>query len=799
MRQLTLLRPRVSAERLRRLIAVAVVVPLVSGGIVAGSAITASAADVSTTVNNAVELAAAFDAASGAGNTIVLGADITSSGLTVPVGATVTLDLNDHTLGVTGADEKAGIAVRVGSTLIIDGPGELTAQGGDAGAGIGSPKSNDKPETNAGTVIIHGGTIRATGGNLGAGIGSGGWSAGGTTTITGGEVHATGGGSAAGIGGGYNHVAGTISISGGSVTAIGGAGGAGIGNGVTGHPGTLTITGGTVDAIGTGLGAGLGGGNLGSGLNIAITGGSVSATGGSASGIAVGPGAGYTGSVFGSLSNAGSLTTAPGNIVRVFAGQTFFNSGTFVNDGLVVVDGVLDNSGIIGGTGGIPVFGALVNTGTLPASFVSNTAAFTLYRNDGVVPENSSEVYAPSLQIAKDKGLSVATPTRVGYDFNGWFTAATDGELWDSATPLTTDTTLYAQWTIQSFAVTFDAQAGSAVDAQTIDYGKLAAVPTPPTRVGCDFAGWTTDAAGTLAWDDEVAITSAQTIYAQWTIQSYTARFDSNGGSAVPSASVSYGSTITPPANPSREGYTFTGWYTSAAGGSAWNFLSTATADVTLYAHWTVQNRTVTFNPQGGTAVNPVSTNYNTAIKAPTSPTRTGYTFSGWYTKTTGGSTWNFATKVTADTTVYAHWTVQKRTVTFKSQGGSAVKAISVNYNTKITVPKAPTRTGYTFAGWYTKATGGTARSLKSAITDNVTVYAHWTALKKQVTFNTQGGSKVAAVTTNYNTVVKAPKAPTRSGYTFTGWYTKATGGSTWKFTSKVTVHTTLYAHWAKK
>ncbi|GAA3879151.1 alpha-L-rhamnosidase [Leifsonia kafniensis] len=278
-----------------------------------------------------------------------------------------------------------------------------------------------------------------------------------------------------------------------------------------------------------------------------------------------------------------------------------------------------------------------------------------------------------------------------------------------------------------------------------------------------------------------------------------TVSFDSQGGSAVAPIVTTSGTAIAAPVAPKRTGYTFAGWHTTATGSSAWAFTSPVTVDVTLYAHWTVQKRTVTFNAQGGSTVAAVSTNYNTVIKAPKSPTRTGYTFAGWHTTATGSSAWAFTSPVTVDVTLYAHWTVQKRTVTFNAQGGSKVAAVSTNYNTAIKAPKSPTRTGYTFKGWYTKATGGSKWNFTAKVTSNATAYAHWTVQKRTVTFNAQGGSKVAAVSTNYNTVIKAPKSPTRSGYVFKGWYTKVTGGTAWKFTAKVTTNATAYAHWAKK
>jgi uncharacterized repeat protein (TIGR02543 family) len=143
----------------------------------------------------------------------------------------------------------------------------------------------------------------------------------------------------------------------------------------------------------------------------------------------------------------------------------------------------------------------------------------------------------------------------------------------------------------------------------------------------------------------------------------YTVTFNSQGGTAVPSiTNVASGSKISRPTSPTRAGYTFVGWYREAAGTTAWNFDSDiVTANTTLYAKWqstSAATYTVTFNPQGGTAVLPITNVVSgSKISSPTSPARTGYTFVGWYREAAGTTAWNFNSDiVTANITLYARW-----------------------------------------------------------------------------------------------------------------------------------------------
>ncbi|MBO4327688.1 MAG: InlB B-repeat-containing protein, partial [Clostridia bacterium] len=169
----------------------------------------------------------------------------------------------------------------------------------------------------------------------------------------------------------------------------------------------------------------------------------------------------------------------------------------------------------------------------------------------------------------------------------------------------------------------------------------------------------------------------------------------------------------------------------------------------TLYAHWSEPNTyTVTFNENGGTLSgdNFKNVKYNSTYGTMPTPTRTGYTFDGWYTSESGGSKVTDSTKMTtaSNHTLYAHWMANKYTVTFNANGGSSsTSSKEVTYDTNYGTLPTPTRTGYTFDGWYTAASGGSevTSSTKMTTASNHSLYAQWTVNKYTVLFDANGGS----------------------------------------------------------
>ena len=235
-------------------------------------------------------------------------------------------------------------------------------------------------------------------------------------------------------------------------------------------------------------------------------------------------------------------------------------------------------------------------------------------------------------------------------------------------------------------------------------------------------------------------------------IGAYTVTFQSEGGSEVASQ-IRANTPAARPADPTKEGYTFIGWYN---GESEWNFETPVTADLTLTAKWQVNQYTITFKPENGGQDIVIKQDYGTAITAPANPTKTGYTFAGW-DKTIP------TTMPAEDMTITAQWQVNQYTITFKPENGGQDIVIKQDYGTAITAPANPTKTGYTFAGW-DKTIPSTMPAGDMAIT------AQWQLNQYTITFDTAGGSEVPSITQDYGTAITAPANPTKTGYTFAGW-----------------------------
>ncbi|GAS83707.1 InlB B-repeat-containing protein [Paenibacillus amylolyticus] len=350
----------------------------------------------------------------------------------------------------------------------------------------------------------------------------------------------------------------------------------------------------------------------------------------------------------------------------------------------------------------------------------------------------------------------------------------------------------------------FDSSGGTSVATQNLYYGDHGDEPTAPTRTGYTFTGWYSDAARTQPFDfTNTAIMTNTQLYAGWSINQYSVSFNSGGGTVVSDVPVTYGFTISAPTAPTRTGYRFTSWYSDAAQTQLFDFANTPiTTNTQLYAGWNINRYTVSFDSNGGTAVANRQIDYGTLMSEPTAPTLTGYTFGGWYTDVAHTQRFEFVSMpITVDTQLYASWTLQSYTVTFDVyQGDHAnVPDQTIEYGTLITRPTDPVRTGYTFTNWYADAAHTQPFDFQTIITDSVTLYAGWGTNQYTASFDSNGGTVVSEQLLDYGNPVQEPQQPSRTGYTFAGWYSDASLQQRFDFTtSSIQDHVQLYAGWER-
>ncbi len=373
---------------------------------------------------------------------------------------------------------------------------------------------------------------------------------------------------------------------------------------------------------------------------------------------------------------------------------------------------------------------------------------------------------------------NLPTPKRTGYEFKGWFDANGNQYVNSSKVSITDTLSLYSKWEIGTYTITFDTVGGTAVNPITGTYGTAVTKPAEPTKTGYLFMGWDKTIPDTIPGEN-------MTVKATWSENSYAVFFDGNnytGGTAPSQINTTYTNTVTlPECTYTKNGYTFVGWNTKqdgsgvtySAGQSVSKLTDVRDGSVTLYAVWEETPYTITYvydNGTGETKVIPFD--IADTLVSLAAPEKAGYTFAGWKVTAAEGS-WNMGDTVGEGVTVpagvmfgnatlTAQWTVNQYTITFDTDGGSAVAPITQDFGTAITAPTEPTKTGYKFAGW---------ENLPSTMpAENITVKALWTVDQFTVTYKLDNGEADVIQTYDFGAAVTAPSDPTKTGYTFDGW-----------------------------
>jgi uncharacterized repeat protein (TIGR02543 family) len=322
------------------------------------------------------------------------------------------------------------------------------------------------------------------------------------------------------------------------------------------------------------------------------------------------------------------------------------------------------------------------------------------------------------------------------------------------------------------FIVTFNTMGGSYIRAETVIYKYTATRPVNnPVREFYAFDDWYTDPEYTEVFDFEAEITKHVILYAKWTQVTGIVSFNSRLGSPVDPQFVAIGGTAIPPDQPPiRTGYAFECWCSDSAVENEFDFNSSITENITLYARWKIIY-TILFNSNDGSAVESQTIDVGGKVIYPVTPERENYLFGIWCADKELTAEYDFNTVVTSNLTLYAKWTRTSNNVTFDTAGGSPVPLQAVPIGGYAVKPGNPVKEGYAFSKWC----GDPALTqefifVSTPVNYPITLYAAWNIISNTVSFDTNGGSGIEDQPVEYGKLAVYPLTPVKEGCLFARW-----------------------------
>ena len=513
----------------------------------------------------------------------------------------------------------------------------------------------------------------------------------------------------------------------------------------------------------------------------------------------------------GKMYDVGSTVTINGG---TFKNNSATNGGVILNSESTVTinGGSFENNSATGNGGVIYNSAADSKVNLYGGYFAGNTANGSL-----------NDIYNKA-DASIDLNIGSANvPTRRGYTYGGW--KDNNGNIYNKANQLYSvsgaDNGLTVIWNANSYTIDYSGMEGATLSPMPTAhvYGTDTAIANP-TKTGYTFNGWKVNGAAavknlTLGATDYINVISLQ---ATWTANKYAVTFDMQKGTGdTSSVTATYDGEMPAITPPKRTGYTFKGYYTAANGGGTQYYTASGSSarnyDIasakTLYAYWTANTYTVTFDKQEGTGgTSSATATYDEAMPAITLPKRTGYIFNGYYTGQNGGTRYYDASgksvkncDFTSAKTLYAYWTAIEYKVVYNSdKPGNATGTISGATDDSSHVYDTPKNlsvngyslVGWTFKGWATTKNGAVkyedgaeVTNLTSTANGTYTLYAVWAANTYTVKYDSakpNGASGTVRGATNdsthsYDTASEiSANGYSLDGWTFKGW-SKIKGG----------------------
>lgn len=384
-------------------------------------------------------------------------------------------------------------------------------------------------------------------------------------------------------------------------------------------------------------------------------------------------------------------------------------------------------------------------------------------------------------------------PSYANHDFMGWYVDSEFTEALEGDTLVTGNLTLYALWELTSHTITLKNDDGTPFGSFDITHGLTIGELEIPTRSGYAFNGWYADAELSIEYDFDQTVEAADEIYIHWIIAEATLSFESNGGTPIFDLTEPYGSSINEPVPPTKEGHTFAGWYADEGLTEPFVFDTMPEVDTTVYAKWTPNDYTITYETFDGTAISSVTAPFGSNIFRPSQdPSREGYFFRGWYSDPINqDETFAFDTMPAENITIYAGWRADTYIIELNDRG-TLIGILPLKTDQEIELTP-PVREGYTLIGWLEE---GEPFELETMPPRNVELHAVWEPEPYDLNFVTNGGFTIDSVTYGYEEMTEAPEEPVYYGHEFLGWFSDPDLTEPHVFDTMPMRNVTIYAKW---
>ena len=361
------------------------------------------------------------------------------------------------------------------------------------------------------------------------------------------------------------------------------------------------------------------------------------------------------------------------------------------------------------------------------------------YEYTGNVPDGVSSLpQTKTYRVGEDVTIAADAAAK-GYSFSGWKINGKDAEMFKMPTH---DIKITGSFGVNSYTVTYKVDNSTYGAVETYQYGENVSLREKPVKEGYSFKGWSRDSGFTMPAENVV-------IEGHFEINKYTVRYEVDGALYGEEESYDFGEMVEIRDEPTKDGYTFSHWSQKEA-------FSMPANDVVIKGNFSINSYKVTYKVDGVQYGDTETHEYGSAVTLRAEPKTEGYTFSGWNRE-------NNFTMPAEDVVIEGNFKINSYTVTYKVDGEISGEAETYEYGAVVTLREEPAKEGYTFSHW-SRESGFTMPA------ENIVVEGHFKINSYTVTYKVDDQLYGKVDTYKFGEDVTLRDAPTKEGYTFSGW-----------------------------